>query len=346
MKAAVYRGPERVDVEEVPYPSLPPDGLILKVDACGICGSDLRTFRHGMRANLDFQILGHEIAGTVIDVGGDVHDYRPGDRLAVAADVHCHDCYYCRRALYNHCENWKLLGTHLPGGMAEYMQMPFEILRRGIVHRIPDGLPATHAALAEPAASVVAGLSQSGVEPGEVIAIIGDGPIGALHVQVARARGARVIWIGLVAERLQMGEALGAWKVIDGSAAHVVTSVRDLTDGLGADVTVVACPSKEAQDQAVRMVKKRGRVVLFGGLPKNDPITHLDSNIIHYSELRLIGAFSYHPSFHQVALDLIARGLIDGNRLITSVFPLDRVRDAFGALLAASPTELKIMITP
>lgn len=346
MKAAVLRGPGRLACEEIPYPDLPPDGAILKVEACGICGSDLRAVAHGLRFDVPWQVLGHEIAGVLVEVGPEVTDYKVGDRLAIAADVHCHDCYYCRRALYNLCENWKLLGAHFPGGMAEYMQLPPAILRRGIVHRTPDGLSSLGAALAEPASSVIASQERLDLQPSEVVVILGDGPIGALHVEVARARGAKPILVGLGMDRLKLIEDRGMqpWKIFDTTQVDIVTEVRALTEGRGADAAIVAAPSKEAQAQAVNMVRKRGRVSLFGGLPKTDPITHLDSNRIHYDEITILGAFSYHPSAHATALDLIARRLIDADKIITAAYPFSRLEEAFKAV--TDRRELKVMLTP
>ncbi|NDJ78175.1 MAG: alcohol dehydrogenase catalytic domain-containing protein [Chloroflexi bacterium] len=346
MKAVVFRGPGQIACEDVPRPDVPPDGVLLKVTACGICGGDLRAFKHGLRSEREWQILGHEISGVVAEVGTEVTDYAVGDRLAVAADVSCHDCYYCRRALFNLCEDWKLLGLDYPGGMAEYMQLPEAILRRGIVHRLPATLSDLDSALAEPASSVLWAQQTLQVEPSEVVAIIGDGPIGALHVQVARLRGAKPIMIGITGGRLDMflNNDLGAWHVLDNLKQDVVAEVQALTEGRGADVAIVANPFKETQAQAVNMVRKRGRVGLFGGLPKSDPITHLDSNRIHYDELSVIGNFSYHPSMHATALDLLDRGLIQASKIITASYPLEQVQEAFAAAMNA--TELKVVLTP
>ena len=346
MKAAVLRGPGQLACESIPYPELPPDGAILKVEACGICGSDTRAVTYGLRFEKEWQVLGHEIAGVIVEVGRDVTDYAVGDRLAIAADVHCHKCYYCRRALYNLCEDWKLLGTHFAGGMAEYMQLPEAILRRGIVHRLPEGLSSLGGALAEPASSVIASQERLDIQPGEVVVIIGDGPIGVLQVQVAQARGAKPILIGRRAQRLELIRQRGitAWHMLNAEQVDVVTAVRELTGGLGADAAICAAPSKSAQADAVAMVRKRGRIALFGGLPKTDPITNLDSNRIHYDELTIYGTFSYHPSAHQVALDLIARGLIDADKIITATYPIDRLEDAFRAVM--DRRELKVMLTP
>lgn len=346
MKAVVFRGPEKIACEEVPYPELPPDGVILKVTACGICGGDLRAYKHGLRGDRKWQILGHEISGVVHEVGAEVDDYQVGDRLAVAADVSCHDCYYCKRAYFNLCENWQLLGLDFAGGMVEYMQLPEAILRRGIVHRIPDTLSARRSALAEPASSVIWAQKDLDVQPGEVIVILGDGPIGALHVQVANLRGAKPVMIGITGPRLDMFKTgdLGAWRVFDNLTQDVITEVKAITKGRGADVAIVANPFKETQAQAVNMVRKRGRVGLFGGLPKQDPITHLDSNRIHYDELLVMGNFSYHPDIHADALDLLNRDLIDADKIITATYPLEEVQAAFQAAMRGD--ELKIVLAP
>ncbi|MBI5960667.1 MAG: alcohol dehydrogenase catalytic domain-containing protein [Chloroflexi bacterium] len=346
MKAVVYRGPGQVACEETAYPDLSPNGLILKVTACGICGGDLRAYKHGLRADKAWQILGHEIAGVVAEVGHEVTDYRVGERLAVAADVSCHECYYCQRALFNLCENWKLLGLDYAGGMADYMLLSKDILRRGIVHRTPEDLSDVHAALAEPASSVLWAQQTLGIEPGEIVVIFGDGPIGALHVQVARLRGAKPIMIGITGGRLDMftQRDFGTWKVFNNETQDVIAEVLALTEGRGADAAIVAAPVKSVQAQAVNIVRKRGRIGLFGGLPKSDPMTQLDSNRIHYHEISVVGNFSYHPRMHGVALDLLARKLIEADKIITATYPLTQVMDGFNAAMNAA--ELKVVLTP
>ena len=346
MKAVVYRGPGQIACEEMPDPQLPPDGLILKVTACGICGGDLRAYKHGLRADKAWQILGHEIAGVVSEVGREVSDYRPGDRLAVAADVSCHRCYYCQHALYNLCENWKLVGLDYAGGMADYMLLSEPILRRGIVHRTPSNLPDIHATLAEPMSSVLWAQQTLNVQPGEVVVIFGDGPIGALHAQVARLRGAKPIVVGITGGRLDMFlyRDLGTWHVLNNETQDVISEVQRLTDGRGADVAIVAAPVKSVQAQALEIVRKRGRVGLFGGLPKNDSFVPLDTNHIHYNEISVIGNFSYHPHMHAIALDLLSRGKIEAEKIITATYPLEQVVEAFSA--AMNSTELKVVLVP
>lgn len=343
MKAAVFRGPGRLATEEIPAPELMPDSAILQVEACGICGSDLRTYTSGMRIEKPWQVLGHEVAGTVVAVGAEVQHLAVGQRLAIAADVFCGECWYCKRALFNLCDRHQILGTHFAGGLAEQLWLSPEILARGIYHTIPEGVSFVEAAMAEPASSVIASQEQASIQLGDTVVIIGAGPIGCLHIEIARARGARTIMVERNVPRLDFAREMGAEYWIDATQEDPVARVRAITDGLGADVAIVAAPSAQAQEQAVRMVRKRGSVVLFGGLPKSDPMTHLDGNIIHYGELRVIGAFSYHPSHHAKALDYIARGLISAHRYITC-YSLDEVGLAFEA--AKSGSAIKVIITP
>lgn len=344
MKAAVLRGPGELAVEDIPLPEVPDDGLLLQVMACGICGSDLRAYQYGMRSDAAWQVLGHELNGVVAQVGKSVTDYQVGDRLAVAADVSCHDCYYCDRALYNLCENWKLIGAHYPGGMAEFMLLPDDILRRGIVHPIPDELSHVAAALAEPLAGVLASHHNIGLELGETVAIIGAGPIGCLHIEVAKARGAIPYIIELNSDRLAAAEALGVEAAVRAGEVDSVQAIRDLTGGYGVDVSIVAAPSAAAQSQAVQMMRKRGRVVLYGGLPKTKPTAELNTNTIHYDELTVFGAFSYHPRFHALALDLLARGQVQIDKIISNTYPLEQTVQAFESAMAGQ--EIKAILTP
>jgi len=344
MKAAIFRSSGKLSVEEIDYPKLPDDGLIIKVDACGICGSDLRTLRYGFRFNIDWQILGHEIAGTVFEVGSKVTNFCPGDRIAIAADVHCHNCYYCLRGLYNMCSNLQLIGTHFAGGFAEYMLLTKEILSRGVIHSIPSNVSSIHAALAEPASSVLNTQKNSCIGLSDIVLIIGAGPMGCLHAEIANIRGAFTIIADISKVRLNLARRFNLNHYINSSQSDLISEVMTITNGLGADVVIVACPSAEAQAQAIQITRKQGRVILFGGLPKDDPITHLNANLIHYGEIMVVGAFSYHPSQHKVALDLISTGKIKAAYHITNTYPLSNIEEAM--MVAMEGSSLKVVILP
>jgi len=345
MKAAYVTEPMKVAVRETPTPQLPDDGILLAVKACGVCGSDLRRWREGAYAGSEDLIAGHEISGVVAAVGSQVSEYRVGEHLAVAPDVHCGKCYYCERGLYNLCDHLHLVGITpgYNGGFAETLALTGEILRGGIVHRVPDGLAYPQAALAEPLSSVLAAHEQARTTLGDTVVVMGAGPIGCLHMAVARARGARVILSEPSAVRRQIAERFGPELVFDPTTQDVVAEVRRATAGRGAETAICANPVAATHTQAVELVRKRGQVVLFGGLPKANPMTTLNGNRLHYDEIRVIGTFSYHPTYHALALDAIRRGLIQSEQIITHTFPLSQVAQAFTT--AASGEALKVMVT-
>jgi L-iditol 2-dehydrogenase len=290
-------------------------------------------------------VPGHEVAGVVEGVGGSCRGWSVGDHLALAPDVHCGACWYCRRGMFNLCDDLEFVGITpgRPGGMAERMAVSGEVLRNGIVHRMPDGMAFVSGCLAEPACSVIACHERAVTQPGDTVLVLGAGPMGCLHVAMAHARGARAVVSEPGPERRRLAERFAPELVIDPAAEDLVTRVRDVTGGRGADLVVCANPVAATQADAVRAVRKAGRVVLFGGLPKDLPLTTLDSNLIHYGEIEVVGAFSYHPAVHEQALDLIHRGVVQVDPLVTHRFGVEEVEQAFRT--AASGEGLKVVIT-
>jgi L-iditol 2-dehydrogenase len=289
-------------------------------------------------------IAGHEIAGAVAAVGERVKDFCVGDRLAIAPDVHCGTCYYCEHNLYNLCSHLNLIGITpgYNGGFAEYMLLTADILRGGIVHPAPEGLSFAQAALAEPLSSVLASHAQANTTLGDVVVVMGAGPIGCLHINIAQARGARVILSEPSPVRRQIAERFDPELIVDPLNQDLVEEVRHLTGGRGADVAICANPVAATHAQAVELVRKRGKVLLFGGLPKASPMTSLNANRIHYDEISVMGTFSYHPSYHALALETIHRGTVKSEDVITHTFPLDQIDQAFQT--AAGGEALKVMV--
>jgi len=345
MKAALLVGTRKFEIRELPDPVPPDDGVVLKVEACGICGSDLRRWKEGPPKETDGIIPGHEAAGVVLSVGKNVRDYSPGERLAVAPDVHCGQCYYCRNGMFNLCDNLRFIGITpgYPGGFAEKLLLTQQILTNGIVHRMPENISFLEGALAEPLCSVLSAHEKARSSLKDTVVVLGAGPIGCLHVCVSKARGARVFVSEPNPTRRELAARLQPDAVIDPSRDDAVARVRDLTRGLGADILICANPIPAAQSQAVEMVRKGGRVILFGGLPKSSPMTSLDANRIHYGEIEVVGSFSYHPEVHELALALIARKVIQSDFLVTHSFPLDEISEAFET--ADAGQALKVMIT-
>lgn len=343
-KAAVLTGVKNYEIREIDLPPLPDDGLLLDVIACGVCGSDLRRWREGPPEGFDNVVSGHEVAAVVAAVGKDLTGYKVGERLALAPDVHCGKCYFCQHGQYNLCENLKLVGISpdIPGGFAEQMILTGNVLRNGIVHRIPEGMSDLHATLSEPASSVLASHQKAGTTLGDTVVVLGGGPIGCLHIAVAKERGAKVILSEPTEVRRKIAVNFNPAAIIDPSAEDVVKRVKELTNGLGADIVICANPVAATQTQAVEMVRKGGRVVLFGGLPKANPMTSLDGNKIHYGEIKVVGAFSYHPTIHAQALQFFADRPELAEKLISHTFDLNQVNDAFS--IAGSGNALKVVV--
>jgi L-iditol 2-dehydrogenase len=345
MKAAFLIGVRELEIRELPDPVAPADGLVLKVEACGVCGSDLRRWREGPPLGVGSITSGHEIGGVVLEVGPEVTGYALGDRLAVAPDIHCGHCYYCQRGLYNLCDTLHYLGITpgYPGGFSAKMALTREVLTNGIVHHMPEGLSFIQGALAEPCSSVLASHHKAGTSLEDTVVVMGAGPIGCLHTVVAKARGARVIVSEPSEMRREMVKRFQPEALVDPFNEDLEAVVREMTGGRGADIVICANPVAATQTQAVEIVRKGGRVVLFGGLPKANPMTTLDSNLIHYGEIEVVGAFSYHPTYHELALDALHRGLIPADLVVTHTFPLEQIDEAFDT--AASGKGLKVMVT-
>lgn len=343
IRAAVFEGPGVLRVGPFDIPPCGDGDILVRVYACGICGSDLRNFRSGLKADVGPQVMGHEFTGTVAETGKDVTRFKVGDRVAVAPDVHCGECWFCRRGLVNLCDKHRMIGTHWPGGFAEYVHLPREVLERGMVHPVPQGLSLEHATLSEPAASVIASQENAGVSLGDTVLVIGDGPIGCLHVEVARARGAsRVLVAGL--SRLREAERFSPDLLIDAGSKDTAEEVLGATEGRGADIAICAAPVASIQAQAVLAVRKRGTVVLFGGLPKANPLTTLDANRIHYGEIRVLGAFSYPARAHEQALHAIQNGHITPHKYLDRTVSLEDIAAGFED--AAAGRALKVLVKP
>ncbi len=344
MRAAFLTSSKTLEVREVPEPEVPDDGLVMETKACGICGSDLRRWKEGTPSGCEGIVPGHEAAGVVIQVGPECRDFKVGDCIAIAPDVHCSRCYYCKRELYNLCDNLRFVGITpgYPGGFAEQMALTGEILVDGIVTRMPEGLSFTHAAVSELCNSVLATHEKAGTDTGDTVVVIGAGPAGCLHVCVAKSRGARVVVLEIMETRRKMAEMFDPDIILDASGADVVAQVKEFTSGVGADTVICANPVAQTHALAVDMVRKGGKVMLFGGLPKANPMTTLNGNVIHYGEIEVIGAFSYHPRFHKMSLNLLAQKKLPIASLITHTFELDEINEAYR--VAAGGEALKVVI--
>ncbi|HMG63658.1 MAG TPA: zinc-dependent dehydrogenase [Streptosporangiaceae bacterium] len=346
MKVARFYAPGDVRIEDAPEPSPGPGDVKIAVRNCSTCGTDVKIFRYGHYRISPPRVMGHEIAGQITEVGPGVDGWAPGDRVQVIAAIPDGTCRECRRGRMTVCPNQESIGFQYDGGFAEYMIVPAKVLTVGGLNRIPDGVGFAEASVTEPLACVLNGQELARVGDGDEVVVIGSGPIGCLHVRLARARGAaRVFLVDLNAERLEMAAALvHPDAAICSGSTDPVEAVLKLTDGRGADVVITAAASGAAQEQGLAMAARRGRVSLFGGLPQDKPYIQCDSNLVHYRELTIVGANGSSPAHNTRALELISTGEVEVTDLITHRLPLDEVLKAFD--IVSQGEAIKVTIEP
>ncbi len=348
MTAAVLRGQEDLRVEQVPMPVAGPGELVLRVGAALTCGTDLKVYRRGYHAKmltLD-RLFGHEVAGTVEQVGDGVVGFAIGDRVVPLNSAPCDICFFCRNGQQNLCED--LLFNN--GAYAEFIRIPARIVAKNTLH-IPETMPFEYAALTEPLACVVRGLEESGARAGQTAIVLGAGPIGLLFIHAASLEGLHVI--AVVKRKDQMATALhfGAEQVVRISdVADPVVAARALTpEGRGADVVFEAVATPEAWQWAVQMARKGGLVNLFGGPPAGTTVA-LDTNLIHYSDLTLKASFHHTPGTARRAFDLLAAGRFRCRDFFTGTASIEELPEVFKRMLTRpaegiSP-EIKTVVFP
>lgn len=332
MKAAVLYGKEDVRLEEVPLPEPGPGEVVIRVRAALTCGTDLKVFRNGSHAKMltPPTLFGHEYAGVVERIGDGVTRWKPGQRVVGANSAPCRSCFFCQRNRANLCRDLLFVN----GAYAEYLRIPARIVQENLLE-IPESLSFQAAALTEPLACVVRGMQVAGPERGEGAAVLGTGPVGLLFIQLLSGAGARVTAVGKGARRLEAARACGAQAVLDlAEVADPVARIRQETpEGLGPDLVVEAVGRPAAWSQAISLVRPGGRVLLFGGCPSGSEVP-LDTRRMHYEELTLLSAFHHTPEAIREALELLARGVVRSELLVTG-----------RASLAQLPEILRRMLT-
>lgn len=347
MKAILLRGINNYIYTDVDKPACPADGLLICVKACGLCGSDMRTLASGHRNVTYPWIIGHEVAGIVKEIG--VKYKGPlavDDVLTIAPNVYCGECEYCHAGRRDLCMNLRELAQQWPGGFAEYMAIPADVLERGCIVKISPDDDLAAAAIAEPPSSCINAQEKLGIGIMDTVLIIGSGPIGCIHVAVATARGAKKIIVAdISADRLEHCKKFGHKVLtIDSSKEDTVQRARELTDGNGPDVVITANPVGVTQVQAVEVAKKGGRIAFFGGLPSGKSMPLIDTNLIHYKGLTVIGTTNFAPQHHLASLEMLRDGRIPADKLISHRLPLSRFDE--GVQLARSGKALKVVFLP
>lgn len=343
MKAIRYYAPQDIRYEEVDIQQPGDNEVLVRIQAALTCGTDVKTFRRGHPVLIKKTPsgFGHEFAGIVEQVGNNVVDFKPGDRVVAANSAPCGKCFYCLKKQYNLCENLDLLN----GAYAEFITVPERIVQKNLL-KIPTGLSFEKAAFAEPLANVVHGVERTGIQPGDTVGVVGIGPIGLMFARLAKLKGANVIAAGRNPLKLKLAKNFAnADEVIDlKKYQHPEKIFKSFTqDGRGLDVAVECVGLPEIWEKMFSLVRKGGKVHLFGGC-KSGTTVNLDTRRLHYDEVQIISVFHHTPQYFRQALDLIADGHVDVTKLITKTMPLSQAKEAI--LAHERGDAIKVLLTP
>ncbi len=345
MLSAVYHGPNDLRLEERPIPEIAADEILLKVENASICGTDLRIL-HGTHRKFPqgtVRIPGHEIVGEIADLGKALHGYEVGKKVFIAPNMGCGHCRQCIRGRNNLCRDYDAFGITLDGAFAQYMRVTAPAIRQGNVIGLDAGVDRLVAPLIEPLACVLHGQDAVSIRPGDMVLIMGAGPIGIMHLLLAKLHGAsRVIVSEVTPERVVKAQGFRPDRVVNPQQENLPDIVRQETGGRGADVVLVAAPSAAAQQEALRLAGLGGRINLFGGLPNEQSQVQFDSNLIHYKELSVTGTTGSSTGDCRRALEIVQSGHVDLGGLVGACFPLAKVSEAFGA--AQEKQALKVVL--
>jgi len=355
MLAAVYHGPQDIRLEERPTPTIGPNEALLRIVSAGICGTDLRIF-HGAHRKYPpgtVRIPGHEFVGDIVAVGADVKGAASskvegpevGQRVFVAPNIGCGHCRQCVSGNNNRCADYDAFGVTMDGAFAKYVRIPAAAIHQGNLIPIVEGTDPAAAALIEPFACVLHGQDALGIRPVDVVLVVGAGPIGIMHLMLARLKGARRVLVSdLVSSRLTLAIEAGADRVINPTEEDLAAVIAEESDGDGADVIVIAAPAHRAQEESLQLAAVGGRINFFGGLPKDRSTIQFDSNLVHYKELFVTGTTACSTDDCRQAAAIVNAGRVDLTPLVSARFPLPQAVEAFEA--AENRTSLKIVLKP
>jgi L-iditol 2-dehydrogenase len=347
MRAAVYRGSSLISLENVPVPEISAGEILVRVHSCGVCGTDLKKIEYGLVPPP--RIFGHEFAGVIVEKGSGVTRFQVGDRVAAYHHIPCRKCFYCRKKLFSQCEFYRRTGTTAGfepagGGFAEYVRVMDWIVEEGTV-LIPEDVSFEEASFLEPLNTCLKALETAELGTGEVVVVYGQGPVGLIMMQSAVCEGARVIGLDFLESRLALSRELGAELALNPEKDNIEEAVARLTEGRGADLAIVAAANPRAIEDAQRIVRRGGRVLLFAQTVAGEMVP-VDASRICVEEKKLIGSYSASIELQEKAAHMIFKRKINVARLISHRFPLDLIPE--GIHLASHPSEhsLKVVIQP
>ncbi len=347
MHAAVYRGASLVEIEEVPTPAIGPGEILIRVEACGICHTDLKKIEHNLLAPP--RIFGHETAGVVVAAGSAVTKFRPGDRVVAFHHIPCMDCFYCRHKLYAQCPVYKKVGITAGfepagGGFAQYVRAMDWIVERG-VEKIPDGVSFERATLVEPLNTCLKAVTQADPQPDEFVLVLGQGPIGLMFTMLVRRTGARVAATDTLAERLAISARCGAELTWDPRTVDVAAEVKKLTGGRGADFVVVAVSAPGIVEQAIACSRPGARILLFAQTSAVERIEASGADIC-VGERTIFGCYSASVDLQKESARLVFGGELPVEELISHRLPLVKIRSGIDLALHPGSNSLKIIVQP
>ncbi len=347
MHAAVYRGKGRVVVEEVPVPEILPGEVLLRVAACGICGTDIKKIQHGFIQPP--QILGHEIAGSIVEVGNGVTRWKPGDRAISFHHIPCGACFYCHQKLFSQCPTYKKVGVTAGfdpngGGFAEYVRIMPWIVERGIV-AIPPDVSFEEATFVEPVNTCLKAVEKARVAAGETVVVIGQGPIGLLLMLLAREAGATVLTSDPLASRRERSLHYGAVASCNPAEGTLLDVVKTHSGGRGADAVLLAVPSPQLVAESLALARPGGRVLLFA---QNDPLMKIEfpAAAVGVEEKEILGSYSASVDLQEQSARLVFERRLPLRELISHRFPLAEMEKALSLAARPSGDSLKVVILP
>jgi L-iditol 2-dehydrogenase len=347
MRAAVYLGGGRIEVQRVPTPAIGAGELLVRVEACGICHTDLKKVEHDLLPPP--RIYGHETAGVVVEAGAGVTRFQPGDRVVAFHHIPCRDCFYCRHKLYAQCETYKRVGitagfAPAGGGFSQYIRIMDWIVRDG-VEKIPEGVSFAAASFVEPVNTILKAVVELDPRPDELVLVQGQGPIGLIFTRLIAMRGARVIATDTIRRRLELSRRFGALEAHDPRGFDVVARCRELSDGRGADKVVGAVSAPGVVDEALRASRPGARILLFAQTSDTERIDISGASICK-GERTLLGVYSASVDLQAESARLVFSGDLHVEELISHRVPLEGILEGIHLALHPGEESLKIVVEP
>ena len=340
MKASVCYKQNDLRTEDLPIPEISDNEVLIKMLACGLCGTDIQKIR-GDTVNKP-TVLGHEVVGKIVKKGKNVSKFEIGDRVITAIHVPCFTCHYCNKGHYTICEQFRTNNID-PGGFAEFIRIP-KLHLNHLTHKVSNNVTDEEATLIEPIACCLHGLKQADIRPNDSVLIMGAGTIGILHAQLAKIKGANKVIVSDMSEfKLQKALNVGCDYAINIKEKNIIDEVNKITDGQGVDVIVIAAGVSSLVADAVNMVRRAGKIIVFSGFDKNKLVT-LDVSRFFKDEISIIGTYSVTPYEFPEALDLLEKRKLNTKEMITHVYPLNKLSEAIDISTNPEQPVLKVII--